>query len=182
MLFNYYLTSGKTLRVNVDDHYGQVILGRFRPDYLLLTFGNPLFGGGMTTVDAPEFNTDCQTMVDFLNRNRLDYKNSKDCLEVLEMTVKQHISRFGHIFIGDLMIYTGEICELMSAMGYSDATLKVVFPNFVAAIVEKNKSSVKDDAPMSPFAMSSGPRKFTETQRYQRLIEMCPPLRTLPKL
>jgi len=194
-VFNYYLTSGKSLSVKMDERHGEIVLGRFIPDYLLLTYGSPMFGPGMNLIDDEEFNHDCQVMVDCINDNNLDYKDSGHCFEVLNAVIKSHINHYSRIFIGDLLTYTDEMCELMSAMGYSDATIKVLYPNFVEAAVERNKADVKDDAP-DPFANDSlgytpfwqkpaapaNPRSFASTNRYQRLVEMCPPLRTLPKL
>ena len=189
-VFNYYLKSGKNLSVRMDERNGQVVLARFMPDYLLLTYGSPMFGPGMNLIDEDEFNHDCQMMVDCINDNNLDYKDSGHCFEVLNAVVKSHIGHYGRIFIGDLFTYTDEMCELMSAMGYSDATIRVLYPNFVEAAVERNKADVKDDAPNpfddTPFwqrpAAPSNPRSFVGTSRYQRLLEMCPPLRSLPKI
>ena len=188
--FNYYLKAGKSLRVNVEERMGQIELARFMPDYLMLTYGSPLFGRGMNMIAEDEFNHDCQVMIDCINDNNLDYKNSGHCFEVLDAVIKSHINHYGRIFIGDLFTYTDEMCELMSSMGYSDATLKVIYPNFVLAAVNRNKEHVKDDAP-NPFeprpswgrpAAPSNPRSFIGSVRYQRLVEMCPPLRAIPKL
>lgn len=96
--------------------------------------------------------------------------------------VEDHIKTYGHIFIGDLMILTGEMCELMSAMGYDDETLRVLFPNYVAAIVEKKTTSVKDDTPNPFMTYGSSPRAFIGTTRYDRLRANCPKMNEYPKL
>ena len=173
---------GNHLRVNMEEHNGQVILGRFRPDYLQITYGSPFFGQGMTTLAAYEFKNDCQQIVDYFSKGGFDFRDGSDCLRVLTKMVEDHIKTYGHIFIGDLMILTGEMCELMSAMGYDDETLKVLFPNYVAAIVEKKTTRVKDDTPNPFMTYGSSPRAFIGTTRHDRLRANCPKMNEYPKL
>ena len=173
---------GNPLRVNMEERNGQVILGRFRPDYLLVTYGSPFFGDAMTTLAEYEFKNDCQKIVDCFNQGNYDYRDGADCLKVLTKMVEDHIRTYGHIFIGDLMILTGELCELMSAMGYDDVTLKAVFPNFVASIVQQKGTSVKDDTPNPFMTFGSKPGPFIGTSRHNRLISNCPHMNEYPRL
>lgn len=166
----------------MEERNGQVILGRFRPDYLLITYGSPFFGQGMTTLAEYEFKNDCQKIVDTFNQGSYDYRNGADCLKVLTKMVEDHIRNYGHIFIGDLMILTGEMCELMSAMGYDEETLKAVFPNFVAAIVQQKGTIVKDDTPNPFMTFGSKPGPFIGSSRHQRLVSNCPHMNEYPRL
>lgn len=186
----YYLNAGKELKVNVKELNGQIILGRFTPDYLSLTYGSPLFGSEIKTIIKEEFDDDCQRMIDCINDNYLDYRDSRDCFKVLVSAIDSHIDQYGRIIIGDLLTYTDEMCELMFSMGYSESIIKDIYPNFVYAIIVPRKEFVKDNIP-NPYDLvsfwqkqtpQSNLRRFVDTARYQRLAEMRPKLKTIPKL
>lgn len=188
--YHFHLKAGKDLYLNMETTpQGWVIVSRFIPDYLSITYGNPFAAGnGINALEADEFEEDCMRMVYCFDDNNLNYRDSQHCFAVLNAVVGHHIKKYGRIFFSDLLTYAGEMCELMSSMGYSDATLKVLFPNFIAAVIGQNEQHIKDDAPNpfddTPFwqrpAAPSNPRSFVGTSRYQRLVEMCPPLRSLP--
>ena len=181
--YHFYLKAGKDLYLNLQTtRQGWVIVGRFIPDYLSITYGTPYAAGPeINSIDANEFEEDCLRMVYCFDDNNLNYRDSQHCFEVLNAVIVHHIKKNNRIFFGDLLTYAGEMCELMSSMGYNDSILKVLYPNFVAAAIGRNEQYIKDDIP-GPLSSPSNPRSFIGTIRYKRLAEMCPKLTSIPKI
>ena len=178
--YNFTLTGGKQIHLTLETTYqGWIILGRFIPDYLSLAYGNPLFCGEQNSIEESEFHEDCQRMIYCFNDNNLNYRDAQDCSKVLFAIVRWHINKYGRIIFGDLLTYTGELCELMYAMGYDIPTLKIIFPNMVAACVSMHLDNIKESIPSF-----SGPRmiEFTNSPRYTRLVQMCPKMQHIPRI
>ena len=183
MSFHFHLNAGKELYLNMDTTpQGFIRLNRFVPDYLTMTYSSPLFAGEDNALEADEFETDCRNMVDCFNNNRLNYRDGGNCFSVLDAVVIAHIRRCGRLIFGDLLTYVSEMCELMSAMGYSIPTLKVLYPNFVAACVERHESYIKEALPGGGIFGSPSLISFTGSARHQRLVEMCPKLTKIPTI
>ena len=119
--------------------------------------------------------------LNIFNKHGLNYRDGGNSFAVLEALVIAHIRQFGRLVFGDLLTYVSEICELMSAMGYSTSTLKVLYPNFVGAIVERHGSYIKESLPGSMFAAPSL-INFTSSERCKRLAEMTPRLTKIPTI
>ncbi len=180
--YQFKLKAGKTLYLNMETtSMGWIKLNRFVPDYLQLGYGSPLIAGEQNNLEADEFETDCTRMVYCFNDNDLDYKNSQHCFAVFDAIIDWHIQQHGRIIFGDMMTYASEICELMSAMGYSVPVLKKLFPNFLAASVGSHGGNVKEAIP-GGFGFAPQLVNFEGTARYHRLGEMCPRLTDIPKL
>lgn len=178
--YHYHLNAGKEIRINMETTpQGWIILNRFVPDYLNLGYGNSFVAGQMNTLESQEFAVDCQRMVECFNDNRLDYRDSQQCYTVLNAVVGWHIKKYGRIIFGDLMTYTSEMCELMYGMGYDESTLKLLYPNFVAACVAHHLDYIKESLPSF-----TGPRllPFKGSQRFYLLDEKCPRLSSIPKI
>lgn len=174
------LKNGQGLSLSLETTIqGWIILNRFVPDYLTVSYGNPFCGPMINSLDAHEFVVDCNKMIACFHDS--EYRNSQSCLTVLKGIVRFHINQHGRIFIGDLITYTAEMCELMLAMGYSIMTLKILFPIFVRSCVDNYQDDVKCDAQdMTVHSRFYSPIPFSKTERYQRLIDMCPKVETMP--
>ena len=178
--YNFHLNQGKTLYLNMETTpQGWVLLNKYVPEYLNLGYGNPIFGSEINSLDANEFEVDCQRMIHCFNDNNLNYRDSQHCFAVLNAVVGWHVQNYGRIIFGDLMTYVSEMCALMAAMGYGEAVLKTIFPNYVAAAVQIHGDAVKESLPSygAPRMMN-----FIGTPRHTRLIQMCPKLTTTPKI
>ncbi len=187
--YHFHLKAGKDLYLNMQTTpQGWVIVDRFIPDYLSITYGNPFAAGkGIQALEADEFEEDCLRMVYCFDDNNLNYRDGQHCFEVLNAVVGHHIRKYGRIVITDLLTYAGEMCELMAAMGYSIPTLKVLFPNFIVAAIGRNKDYVKGEAQDDPLYDPLFPSQrryfsFLGTARCRRLEEMCPQLTTIPTI
>ena len=176
------LKNGRRLSLSLETTaQGWIILNRFVPDYLMPTYGNPLCGSMINSLDADEFELDCNKMIDCFHDT--EYRNSQYCLMALKIIVRFHINQHGRVFIGDLITYTAEMCELMLAMGYSITTLKTLFPNFVRSCIDNYQDDVKCDMQdIYSYGSFVGPIPFSKTDRYRRLINMCPRLEKMPQI
>ena len=180
--FHFHLNAGKNLYLNLETTAsGWILLNRFIPDYLKVGYSSPLIAGEVFGVEADEFETDCKRMIYCFDDNNLNYRDSQHCFVVLNAVVGWHIKQYGRLIFNDLLTYVSEMCELMSAMGYSTPTLKVLYPNFVAACVGQHENHVKEALPGSMFGPPSL-INFTGSARYQRLAEMCPKLTNIPTI
>ena len=182
--YHFHLKAGKDINLNMQTTpQGWIILDRFVPDYLKMGYSTPLVGAEINSVEEDEFETDCMRMIYCFDDNNLNYRDSQHCFEVLNAVVDYHIRQYGRLIFNDLLTYTSEMCELMSGMGYSIPTLKILFPNFVAACIGRNESDIKESLPSDrPFDRTPRLISFTGTPRYRRLAEMCPPLTKVPTL
>lgn len=180
--YHFHLDAGKELYLNMDTTpEGFILLNRFVPDYLTMTYNSSLVTSESNSLDLNEFENDCRNMINIFNKHGLNYRDGGNSFAVLEALVIAHIRQFGRLVFGDLLTYVSEICELMSAMGYSTSTLKVLYPNFVGAIVERHGSYIKESLPGSMFAAPSL-INFTSSERCKRLAEMTPRLTKIPTI
>lgn len=181
--YHFHLNAGKELYLNMDTTpQGFIRLNRFVPDYLTMTYNSPIFAGEDNTLEPGEFENDCRNMVNCFNNHGLNYRDSGVCYSVLDAVVIAHIRRCGRLIFGDLLTYVSEMCELMSAMGYSTATLKVLYPNFVATSVGHHESYIKEALPGGGIFGPPSLISFTGSARYQRLLEMCPKITKIPTI
>ena len=178
--YTFHLNQGKTLYLNMETTpQGWILLNKYVPDYLNLGYGNPIVESEISSLDANEFEVDCQRMIHCFNDNNLNYRDSQHCFAVLNAVIRWHVQNYGRIILGDLLTYVSEMCALMAAMGYGDAVLKMIFPNYVAAAVQIYGEVVKESLP------SYGAPKminFIGTPRYTRLIQMCPRMTITPRI
>ena len=181
--YHFHLNAGKELYLNMQTtSQGWIVLNRFVPDYLNMGYTSPIVAAESNSIEADEFETDCMRMVHCINDNNLNYRDGQHCFEVLNAVAEWHIQQHGRLIFGDLLTYVSEMCELMSAMGYSTPTLKVLYPNFVAACVGRNEEHILECIPAFTFGERPRLIPFANSTRYDRLAEMCPPLTSVPTI
>lgn len=161
--------SYKKLAVNVPIKNGMVVTSRFVPDsFLKLMEVNSLeIVSNMEHLSSlDEFTSDCQSQIDIINSNALDWRKEDAYLIALSHAINEHIERCGRIFFIDLTAYIDVYCHLMFAAGFQEDKIKQNYLLLIHLTVKKLKDKVKEGNPMVGIIPFSSTHVYVEIAKY----------------
>lgn len=150
----------KIYSVKVELEPGGVRTDRFCPEQLLT--------GGITGITAingeteEEFLCDCRKQVMVMDLTDGDTTSFDRHIAGLMAAVLDHLSQFGRIIFGDLLIYVDCFSLLLEADGYEEEEIRAIYPRMVRAIVDLYPAHVYNTADLSPFKDSPFDRLLTD--------------------